>query len=213
MVRQVFRGIFTAIRAHKAIAFCAALAIAAFNLLAPVVILSIARKPADFFTFNPWLPRLPAYLTLSEPFLDKLAFLSQLKVAWVSADGPDGPVWAFILDVPTLARIACFALLFGAYFALWAHHRKTASRAGIFAAATSVFGLTTCPCSLAGTGAPVLPLLGLAFTGVSAGTLALFAAVSRISIALVVGLLSIAIVWLGLRAGKTPLQAREAQPR
>lgn len=213
MVRQVFRGIFTAIRAHKAIAFCAALVIAAFNLLAPIAILSIARKPADFFTFNPWLPRLPGYLMLSEPLTQKLAFLSELKVAWVSADGPDGPVWAFILDVPTLARIAGFALLFGAFFALWAHHRKTASRAGIFAAATSIFGLTTCPCSLVPGGAPVLPLLALAFTGASAGTLALFATVSRISIALVVGVLSIAIVWLGLRAGEPRLRAGEAQPR
>lgn len=213
MVRQVFRGIFTAIRAHKAVACCAALVIAAFNLLAPVVILSIARKPADFFTFNPWLSRLPAYLTLSEPLGQKLAFLSELKVAWVSAEGPDGPAWAFIVDVPTLARILCFAVLFGAFFALWAHHRKTASRAGIFAAATSVFGLTTCPCSLAGASAPVLPLLSLAFTGVSAGTLALFAAVSRISIAVVVGLLSISIVWLGLRAGERRLRPGEALQR
>lgn len=212
MVRQVFRGIFTAIRAHKAVAFCAAFAIAAFNLLAPVVILSLARKPADFFTWNPWLPRLPSYLMLSEPLSQKLAVLSELKLAWVSADGPEGPVWAFILDVPTLARIACFAVLFGAYFALWAHHRKTASRAGIFAAATSVFGLTVCPCSLAG-GAPVLPLLGLAFTSASAATLALFAAISRIGIAVVLALLSIAIVWLGLRAGKPRLGASEAQPR
>jgi hypothetical protein len=212
MVRQVFRGILTAVRAHKAIASCAALLIAAFNLLAPILILSVARKPADFFTFNPWLPRLPGYLMLPGSLAEKVAFLAELKVAWVSADGPDGPVWAFILDVPTLARIACFAVLFGAFFALWAHHRKTTSRAGIFAAATSVLGLTTCPCSMA-SGAPVLPLIALAFTSVSAGTLALFAAVSRISIALVVGVLTISIVWLGLRAGETPFRSSEARSR
>jgi hypothetical protein len=185
--------------------------VAAFNLLVPVAVLSLARKPADFFTFNPWLRRLPDYLLSSEPIVAKLSFLSHLTVGWVSADGgPDGIAWAFILDVPTLARIALMSVLFGTYFALWSHQRRldacdpalSATRpAGILGAATSVFGLTTGPCTLAGCGAPVLPVLGLAFTGLPPQAMTAFATASRISIAIVLVLMSVAVVWFGWRAG------------
>ena len=36
--------------------------------LAPVAILSTVRKPYDYFTFNPWLKRLPEYLASPAPW-------------------------------------------------------------------------------------------------------------------------------------------------
>ena len=209
-VGRTGRGIAAALRSRTGVAVKVAAAVAALNLVAPVAVLSVARKPADFFTFNPWLRRLPEYLLSSESPGAKLSFLSHLTIAWVSAEGAEGIDWGFILDVPTLARIAVTALLFGAYFALWSYQRRTAAvtpanaagrPAGVLGAVTTVFGLTTGPCSLAGCGAPVLPVLGLAFTGVSAGTLAVFAAVSRISIALLLALMGAAVVWFGWRIG------------
>src|SRR5262249_13958740 len=153
---QTRRGILSAVRARAGVLAAVAAAVAAFNLLAPVVLLSTMRKPLDFFTFNPWLRRLPEYLAGPESLSSKLAFLWHLKLAWVSADaaGPDGGIeWSCVVDVGTLAQIACTALIFGAWFALWSHLRDrggAARSAGLIGAATSAFGLGTCPCTLAG---------------------------------------------------------------
>src|SRR3954469_7006508 len=106
-IAQTRRGISVALRSRAGVAAVVALAVAVFNLIAPVVVLSLARKPVDFFTFNPWLRRLPDYLLADEPLAAKLSFLSHLAIAWVSAEGStDGIEWGFILDVPTIARIA-----------------------------------------------------------------------------------------------------------
>jgi hypothetical protein len=208
---QSWRGISTALRSRARFFLAVAGAVAAFNLIAPVALLSLARKPVDFFTFNPWLRRLPDYLLSAEPLAAKLSFVSHLTIAWMSAEGgSEGIEWAFILDVPTLARIACTSLLVGAYFALWSYQRQadasgpghSATRqAGVAGAVTSVFGLTTGSCTLAGCGAPVLPVVGLAFTGLSGGTLTLFGTLSRISTTLVLALMAAAVLWLGWRAG------------
>jgi len=187
-------------------------AVAVFNLAAPVAILSIARRPFDFFTFNPWLSRLPEYLRSDEPLAKKLSFLSNMAIAWVSADNKvEGIDWGFIIDVPTLARIVVTSLIFGTYFALWSYRRRqgeacgvgarAARPAGVAGAMTSILGLTTGPCTLAGCGVPVLPVVGLAFTGLSSGTLTLFSTLSRISIAVVLVAMALAVIWLGWRAG------------
>jgi hypothetical protein len=201
-------GISTALWARKGLALGVAAAVVALNLAAPVVVLSIVRKPADFFTFNPWLQRLPLYLGSAEPLPDKLALLAGLKLAWVSADGPaDGVEWVFVLDLPTLARVAATAALVGAYFALWSYRRSAGPeaaagrQAGILGAAGSLFGLTTSPCTLAGCGAPVLPVLGLAFTGLPAATLTLFGTLSRVGLLLLWGMLVAAVCWQGFRVG------------
>jgi hypothetical protein len=202
------RGISTALWSRKRIACGVAAAVVALNLAAPVAVLSVARKPADFFTVNPWLPRLPLYLTSDQPVEAKLAFLSRLEIAWVSADGPaDGVEWAFVLDLPMLARVAATALLVGTYFALWSYrssaveHGGAGRRAGVLGAAGSLFGLTTTPCTLTGCGAPVLPVLGLAFTSLPAATLTLFGAVSRVGLLLLWGVLAAAVCWQGYRVG------------
>jgi hypothetical protein len=211
-VAQTLRGIRTALRGRAKIVWGVTGAVAAFNLVAPVAILSFARRMPDFFTFNPWLPRLPEYLASSEPLARKWSFLSNMAIAWVSADNKvEGIDWGFIVDVPTLARIVLTSLVFGAYFALWSYRRsegeacglgaRAARPAGVAGAMTSIFGLTTGPCTLAGCGVPVLPVVGLAFTGLSSGTLTLFSNLSRVSIAVVLGAMFLAVLWLGWRAG------------
>src|SRR5207244_13300776 len=58
--------------------------------------------------------------------------------------------------------------------------RASASRSGgVVGAFASVLGLSTGPCSVVGCGAPVLPVVGLVFTGLSSGTLAVLSASSR----------------------------------
>jgi hypothetical protein len=214
-VAQTFRGIAAALRARAKIVWGVAAAVSVFNLTAPIVILSLARRPVDYFSFNPWLSQLPGYLVSGEPLRKKLSFLSNVAIAWASADNKgEGIDWGFIIDVPTLARILLTSLVFGAFFALWSYRRregeacgigfKAARPAGIAGAVTSVLGLTTGPCALSGCGVPVLPVLGLTLTGLSSGTLSLFATLSRVSIAVVLAAMGLAVVWLGWRAGAVP---------
>jgi len=217
-IAQTLRGIGTALRARAKIVWGVTAAVFVFNLTAPVVILSIARRPVDFFTFNPWLSRLPDYLRSDEALSKKLSFLSSMAIAWASSDNKvEGIEWGFIIDVPTIVRILLTSLVFGSFFALWSYRRqqgaacapgfKAARPAGIAGAVTSVFGLTTGPCTLAGCGVPVLPVVGLAFTGLSSGTLTLFTTLSRISIAVVTSAMALAVVWYGWRVGKRPAGA------
>jgi hypothetical protein len=219
-VGQTFGGIAAALRSRARIVWGVTAAVAVFNLAAPIAILSIARRPFDFFTFNPWLSRLPEYLRSDEPLAKKLSFLSNMAIAWVSADNKvEGIDWGFIIDVPTLGRVLLTSLIFGTYFALWSYRRrqgeacglgsKAARPAGVAGAVTSVLGLTTGPCTLAGCGVPVLPVVGLAFTGLSSGTLTLFSTLSRISIAVVLAAMALAVIWLGWRAGSTDQRTLE----
>jgi len=213
MMRQALRGIAAAVRARWKIVLLVTAAVSIFNLVAPVVVLSIARKPADFFTFNPWLRRLPEYLASDEEWSKKLSFLANMALAWTSADGEDGALWGFIIDVPTLAKVFAMSLIFGTYFALWSYRRacgvdlKGARRAGVAGAAWSVLGLTTGPCTLAGCGVPVLPVVGLVFTGLSSGTLTLFTTLSRVSIVVVLSAMLLAVLFFGWRAGATRPEA------
>ncbi len=213
-IAQTFRGIAAAIGARWKIVLAVTAGVAAFNLAAPVALLSLARRPPDFITLNPWLSRLPEYLRSDEALANKLGFLTHMAIGWVSADnGGEGIDWGFIIDVPTLAQILITSLVFGTYFALWSYRKnacgldsKAARPAGIAGALTSVFGLTTGPCTLAGCGVPVLPVVGLALTGLSSGTLTMLTTLSRISIAVVLSAMSVAIIWLGWRVGtlRTP---------
>jgi len=210
-VVETLRGIRIGLRSGKRIVWGVTAAVIAFNLLAPVAILSVARRPPDFITFNPWLPRLPEYLASGEPLAKKLSFLSQMAIGWVSADNKvEGIDWGFIVDVPTLARIVLTSLVFGAYFALWTYRRRqgaslnAARPAGVAGAVTSVFGLTTGPCSLAGCGVPVLPVVGLAFTGLSTATLTMMTMLSRLGFAVIISLMFLAVIWFGWRIGHAP---------
>lgn len=200
-MRQALLGIGRALRARPGVFAGVALAVAALHLLLPVAVLSATRKPWDYFAFNAWLPNLPAYLVSDAPLARKLDFLWDLALCWFVADGAYGaPEWGFAVTVRDVVRILATALLFGAYFALWTGGRA----AGTAGAVASVAGLSTGPCSVVGCGAPVLPVVGLAFQGLSSGTLVLLAAVSWWGSAAVLLGLTATVLVLGRRVGSRP---------
>lgn len=214
-VGEAGRGIAVAIRARWKVFAAVAFGFFAFNLFLPVVMLSLARKPVDSFTFNPWLSRLPEWLASGNvPITRKFEFLSTLALAWFSAEA-DNPVagreWGFVVDVPSLVRFIFTSLLFGAYFALWFYRRdrvrdcrwapRASRHGGVAGALTSVLGFTTGPCSVVGCGVPVLPVVGLAFTGLSTGTLKFLAELSGVAVAVVLGAMTLGVAYFGWVVG------------
>jgi len=178
-------------------------AIVALNLVLPPLVLSVARKPYDYFSINPWLHNLPSWLASGEATASRKAdFLWNAAVLWFVASGEyDAAEWGFTVTVADIARWALMGVLFGAYFTLWLERRTQLERPGVAAAfqkgqtllksgrpwsrggvvgtLLSTLGFTTMPCSVAGCGAPVLPVVGLALTGLSSGTIALLSGASR----------------------------------
>ena len=215
-VGRTLRGVAAGVRARVGLFLGVAVAVFWLNLLLPAVLLSIVRKPWTYFAFNAWLPNLPAYLLSGDdPLGRRLAFLRGLALFWFNADGPYGSVeWGYAVDVSDVVRFAFTSLLIGAYFALWFHRRDRAPQCGWRAGAgrsggaagalLSVLGLSTGPCSVVGCGAPVLPVVGLAFAGLSSGTLSLLTGVSRAATAAVLLAIAAAVAYLGWRAGARP---------
>ena len=212
-VRRVFEGIGAAIRARLAVFAVVAALVFLLNLFLPPVLLSLVRKPLDYFAFNPWLKKLPGYLGSSEvPIGRKFEFLPKLALFWFSADGSYGPEWGFAVTVSDLLRVVLTSLLFGAYFALWFYRRSslapsgwgtgTARRGGVVGVLASTLGLSTGPCTVTGCGAPVLPVVGLAFAGLSSGTIALLAELSRVGTAIVLVMAGAGVVYLGWLVGR-----------
>lgn len=216
------QGIATAVRARPKVFGAVALGVLVFNLVAPVAILSVARKPVEHVTINPWLSRLPEYVASSGvPLGQKLKFLSNLALFWFTAENPMGVEWGFVVDVPAVVRIIFTSVLFGAYFALWLHRRgqvrhcgwgmSASRRGGVAAALTSVLGLSAGPCSVAGCGVPLLPVVGLAFTGLPTETLKLFKEASRVATAVVLFAMTLGVAYLGWLVGATS-KDRELPP-
>ena len=215
---RVLRGIVGAVRARPGHFLGIAVAVLALEIILPPLVLSVARKPWDFFTFNPWLSRLPEYLASDTvPVRKKLEFLPNLVLFWFSADSPAGGIdWGFAVDVTDLLRFFVMAFLFGLYFVLWLSHRDrlrgwgtSAGRGGgVAGAAVNVLGLSTGPCGVMGCGAPGLPVFGLALAGLSSGTLQLLVHVSRAATAAVLILMTAGVAYLAWQAGK----AGEAGP-
>ena len=216
-LRRILRGTAGAVRARPGVFLGVAVAVLVLYVALPLAVLSLVRKPVDFFTFNPWLPKLPAFLVARDvPLARKIAFVPGLVLFWFSADSPfGGPEWGFAVDMSDLVRFAVMAFLFGTYFALWFHQRvgsapagwrpPVSSRAGGMAGAvTSVLGFSTGPCSVVGCGAPVLPVVGLAFAGLTSGTLAVLASLSRVATTVVFVALVACVAYLGWRAGAGP---------
>jgi hypothetical protein len=211
-MRGVLTGLGAAIRARPGTFLGVAAAVVALNIVLPLVVLSLSRAPVDYFTFNPWLKRLPEFLASSAvPLEKKLDFLPGMALFWFSADGVFGPDWGFTVDVTDVVRMLGTGLLVGAYFALWLYRRDRLGGAGpgirlgrpggVAGALTTVLGLSTGPCSVVGCGAPVIPVLGLAFTGLTSTTLTLLARVSRVATTLVVVGLTVGVLYLAWRAG------------
>lgn len=206
------RGVTAALRARPGVFLTIAAAVLALDVFLPPLVLSLARKPWTFFTFNPWLKKLPDYLASEAPLGEKLDFVSRVALFWFTAEGPFGvPEWGFAVDTMDVVRFLGMSLLVAAYFVLWLHRRERGALAGlpgratrsggILGALVGVLGLSTGPCSVVGCGAPVLPVVGLVFAGLSSGTLALLSGLSRLAIAAVLVVLAAGVTYLGWRVG------------
>src|SRR5213593_1949102 len=136
-VGAALRGVGRTIRIRwRAVALVAAGGVA-LDVLLPPLVLSVARAPWTFFTFNPWLKSLPAYLASGKPWSEKLDFLSRVALFWFSADGPYGaPEWGFAVDTMDVLRFVVMALLVGAYGALLLYARQRGQVSGWRASAT-----------------------------------------------------------------------------
>jgi hypothetical protein len=203
-------GIGQALRARGGLFVGVAAVVLVLDVLVPVLVLSIARAPVDYFTVNPWLGTLPSYLVTGQGSLgERLGRLWELALFWFSANGVFGIDWGFAVTTADLVRFVLMATLVGAYFALWAHRRDRAggagrlasagSGAGALGAAGSVCGLAAGGCTVMGCGAPVIPVVGLAFAGLSSTTLTLFAHVSTYATVAVIGGLVLGVVYLAWR--------------
>ena len=211
-ITRVWRGVAAAVTARPGTVLVIAAAVFVLHVMLPPLVLAVTRKPWTFFTFNPWLTRLPEYLVSAAPLEQKLDFLTRVALFWFSADGDYGaPEWGFAVDTMDVLRFAATSILIGVYFALWLRARDLgrarawrapAHRAGgVVGALVGALGLSTGPCSVVGCGAPVLPVVGLAFAGLSSGTLALLSALSRVVGAVVLIGLGVGVVSLAWRAG------------
>jgi hypothetical protein len=211
-LRRVWSGIGWALRAHWGIFAAVTSAVLALDVLVPVVVLSLARRPVDYFTFNPWLPNLPGFLASGKgPLAERLDKAWGLALFWFSADGIFGIDWGFAVTAADLARFALMAALIGAYFALWRYRRdqtgvpgwglRLGRQGGALGAAGSVCGLATGGCTVMGCGAPVIPVVGLAFVGLSSGTLVWLSQLSVVATTAVIVGMATGVVYLGWKVG------------
>jgi len=212
---QIWHGIAAGLRARSGVFLAVAAGVFALEVLLPPAVLSAARRPVDYFTFNPWLPELPRFLSASDiTWQRKLEFLPNLALFWFSADSPFGGTdWGFAVTVIDLLRFMLMALLFAAYFALLAHCWKRTGtdlrnpglgrQGGVLGVLTSALGFSTGGCTVVGCGAPVIPVVGLAFVGLSSGTLAVLAELSRAATAFVLIAVALGLVYLGWLVGKS----------
>jgi hypothetical protein len=208
----VVHGVAGALRARPGVFAAVAAAALAIYVFLPPALLSLVRKPLDYFTFNPWLAELPHYLVRNDVALQrKLEFIPNLALFWFSADGAMGEVdWGFAVTVADLARLILLSLLFGVYFALVVRARDLAlvrersaslRRGGVSGVLASVLGISTSGCTVMGCGAPVIPVVGLAFAGLSSGALALLALLSNVATVIVLVALVVGVAVLAWRAG------------
>ena len=219
VLTTTLRGLGAAVGARPLATLGVLAGVFALHALLPPLLLAVTRKPWTYFTFNPWLSQLPTYLTSGAPLEQKLDFLSRVAVFWFSADGDFGaPEWGFAVDALDLARFLAMSLLVAAYFALVLYRRDqgrlvgwragTSRAGGVAGAFAGVLGLSTGPCSVVGCGAPVLPVVGLMFAGLSSGTLALLSGASRVLSAVVLVALTVVVAWLAWQAGSTSARDR-----
>jgi hypothetical protein len=212
---RIWRGIAAGLRARSGVFLAVAAGVLALELLLPPAVLSAARRPVDYFTFNAWLSELPRFISASDiPWQRKVEFLPNLALFWFSADSPFGGTdWGFAVTVSDLLRFMLMSFLFAAYFALLAYCWKRTGAAlrnpglgrqgGALGVLASVLGFSTGGCTVVGCGAPVIPVVGLAFVGLSSGTLAMMAVLSRVATTFVLIAVALGVVYLGWRIGKS----------
>jgi hypothetical protein len=211
-LRRVLAGLGRALHARRGTFVGVAATVFALDILVPPLVLSLARARVDYFTFNPWLPSLPGYLRAGPASLgERLDRAFNLALFWFSADGVFGIDWGFAVTAADLARFGVMAILVGAYFALWRDRRDRAGSAsrglqvarqgGLLGAAGSVLGLASGGCTVMGCGAPMIPVVGLAFVGLTSTTLAWLAQASTVATAAVIAGMTVGILYLAWRAG------------
>jgi hypothetical protein len=213
-IGRALRGMGRAVGSRPWLFVWVALGVFALDIFVPPLVLSIARKPVTSFTINPLLSTLPEYLT-SGPgvFEERLAKAWGLALFWFSSDGQFGIEWGFAVTPADLVRFVFMSVLVAAYFALWLERRHRVATAwgwragtsgGVLGALGGILGLTTGGCTVMGCGAPVLPVIGLAFAGLSSTTIKWRCDVSSIGTAAVLIGLGAAVLWLGWRVGNEP---------
>lgn len=210
---QALHGIRAGVRARWGLLVSAAVAVVLLDILVPPILLSVVRKPVDYFTFNPWLTRLPDYLWAGrDPLTHRLEKTWDLALFWFSSDSLYGGVdWGFAVTVSDLARFMVMGVLIGTYFAVLAYERhrtattqwstRIGAKGGMLGAASSVFGLATGGCTVMGCGAPVIPVVGLAFAGLSSTTLKWLSGVSMVATPAVLIGMAAGVLYLASRAG------------
>jgi hypothetical protein len=211
VIGRTFKGIVGAVRAQPWTFALVAAAMLALHIVVPPVVLSLARKPVDYFAFNAWLPSLPSFLLSGDVTLQrKLEALPKLALFWFSSSNPYGVEWGFTVDVGDLVRFVLTSALVGIYFALWSHRRARpvvprwrvrGAGGGALGGFVSVLGLSTGPCSVMGCGAPVMPVVGLALAGLSSTTLRLLHDLSTITASAVLIALTASVAYLGWLVG------------
>jgi hypothetical protein len=209
--------IWRAIRARPLVFLGVGIAVILLDVFLPVFVLSVFRKPYDHFSFNPWLAHAPQWaLSPAVPLGRKVEFLSDVALFWFIASSPyDAPEWGFSVGMQDALRFLYMGLVFGAYFALWSYARgmrpvgslawRGGARGGFTGAILSTLGLFTSPCSVAGCGAPVLPVLGLTLQGLTSGTFAALTSVSQLASQIVIVVMTSAVVvlaWIVSRRGR-----------
>ena len=211
-IKRSLRGIGAAVRSRPGLLLAVSAGVVALDILVPPLVLSLARKPVSAFSINPWLPSLPDYLASGAGSLgERLGKAWGLALFWFSSDGSFGIEWGFAVTTADLARFVFMSLLVATYFALWMERRaalpvapwgqKAGGSGGVLGALGGIFGLSTGGCTVMGCGAPVLPVIGLAFAGLSSTTIKWMSELSTIATWTVfIGLVS-AVGWLGYRTG------------
>src|SRR5262249_3000576 len=210
-ISRACRGIWRAVRTRPWFFVSVALGVFALDIFVPPLVLSLARKPVTSFPVNPLLSSLPGYLASGPGELrERLAKAWGLALFWFSADGSFGIEWGFAVTPADLARFVLLSLLVAAYFALWLERRSPGATAwgmraggagGGVGALGGIFGLTTGGGPGGGGGGPRLPVVGLAFVGLSSPTIKWMSALSSLGTAAVMIGLGAAVLWLGWRVG------------
>jgi len=213
MVRATLSGIGRGLGGRQGVFWLVTVVVFAMHIAVPPIVLSLARKPVDYFTWNPWLKRLPDFVMSGPGSLhQRLGKVWDLALFWFSSDNPLGIEWGFAVTTADLARFALMSALVGAYFALWMYLRAQAplsswsvratGQGGAVGAAASVCGLATGGCTVMGCGAPVMPVVGLAFAGLSSGTIKWMSNLSTVGTAIAMLGLTLGVLYLGWQIGR-----------